>query len=117
MYLSGIMAYNQKLADRVREALENVDKVEEKEMFRGLTFMVDGKMCISVSGDELMCRVDPTRSEEFLERPGTRPMMMKDKQLDGYLYVDDSGYTRPADFKFWVDECLSFNPKAKRSKK
>jgi TfoX/Sxy family transcriptional regulator of competence genes len=53
------MAYDEKLADRVREALMDVPKVEEKKMFRGITFMVDDKMCISVSGDELMLRLDP----------------------------------------------------------
>jgi TfoX/Sxy family transcriptional regulator of competence genes len=45
------MAYNTKLADRIREALAHLPDVEEKEMFRGVCFMVDGKMCVCVSGD------------------------------------------------------------------
>ncbi len=53
------MAYNEKLADRIREALARLPIVEGKRMFRGITFMVIGKMCVSVSGDEMMCRFDP----------------------------------------------------------
>ena len=48
------MAYNEKLVDRIREALAHHPKVEEKKMFRGVTFMVDEKMCVCVSGDEMM---------------------------------------------------------------
>ena len=53
------MAYNEKLTDRIRSALAGLPNVEEKKMFRGVTFMVDDKMCISVSGNELMLRLDP----------------------------------------------------------
>ena len=53
------MAHNEKLTKRVREALEHLDNVEEKKMFRGITFMVDGKMCISTGDVRLMCRIDP----------------------------------------------------------
>ena len=61
------MAYNEQLADRVREALVNIPNVEEKKMFRGVTFMVDDKMCISVSGDELMLRLDTEVTEQLAE--------------------------------------------------
>jgi len=63
------MAYNEKLADRVREALAHLPEVEEKKMFRGVTFMVNGKMCVSVSGDEMMCRFDrPYRKKSQRKR-------------------------------------------------
>lgn len=68
------MAYNEKLADRVREALVNIPSVEEKLMFGGVCFMVDGKMCLGVAADELMCRFDPLLEEEVLERTGCRPI-------------------------------------------
>ena len=57
------MAYDEKLADRVREALADIPNVEEKKMFRGVTFMVNDKMCVSVSGNELMLRLDPDLTE------------------------------------------------------
>ena len=53
------MAYSEKMAGRVREALSHLSKVEEKKMFRGMTFMVDGKMCVNLSGENLMLRIDP----------------------------------------------------------
>ena len=55
------MAYDKKLADRIREYLLQFPKLktEEKKMFRGLAFMINGKMCINVSGENLMCRFDP----------------------------------------------------------
>ena len=111
------MAYNEKLADRVREALADLPKVEEKKMFRGVTFMVNGKMCISVSGDNLMCRFDPELQEEALSKKGAKPMVMKGRQYNGYLYVSEEGYRSKKDFEYWIGLCLDFNKKAKASKK
>ena len=70
------MAYDEKLADRIREVLVDVKKVEEKKMFRGVTFMVDGKMCVSVSRDNMMCRIDPALYESLLESRGCLPVKM-----------------------------------------
>ena len=113
------MAYNEKLADRVREALSEVPKikVEEKRMFRGLAFMVNGKMCVNVSGDELMCRFDPDQQESLSERPGFKTMVMKGREYRGFGYVSEEGFKRKKDFDFWVGVCLKFNGKAKASKK
>ena len=113
------MPYSIKLADRVRTYLEAIPaiKIEEKEMFRGLAFLVNGKMCINVSGDELMCRYDPVHEEEVTERTGFQPMIMKGKQLRGYCYVSEDGYKSKANFDYWLTLCLDFNAKAKASKK
>lgn len=64
------MAYSSSLADRIRKFLATKPdlKIEEKKMFRGVTFMVNGKMCVSVSGEELMCRFDPALQEEGMEK-------------------------------------------------
>jgi hypothetical protein len=113
------MAYNLQLADRIREFL--VDRphlvIEEKEMFRGLTFMINGKMCVSVSDDNLMCRFDPALQEELANRKGYQPMRMKNREYRGYCYVSAEGYTTQADFAFWVNLCLDFNGQAKAAKK
>lgn len=113
------MAYNTRLADRIREYLVKFPtlKVEEKEMFRGLTFMVNGKMCVCVSGENLMCRFDPALLETVAERAGFQPMIMKGKELKGYCYVDSSGYQSKKDFEHWVNLCLDYNERAKSSKK
>lgn len=60
------MAYNEKLANRIREALVEHPGVEEKKMFQGMCFMVNGKMCIGVRDNEIMCRIDPEKYEFVL---------------------------------------------------
>jgi TfoX/Sxy family transcriptional regulator of competence genes len=110
------MAYNEKLADRVRESLASY-RVVEKKMFRGLCFMVNKKMCICVSGDDLMCRIGPDIFSEAIERNGTRPMMRNGKPINGYLYVSEEGFKAKKDFDYWVTACLSFNKDAKASGK
>ena len=112
------MAYNIDLADRVRFYLADIPalNVEEKPMFRGLAFMVNGKMCVNISGDNLMCRVDPLLYEELSRRKGYLPMIMKGKQLTGYCYVSPEGYKSKSDFAFWIRRCIEFNEQAKSSK-
>ena len=113
------MAYNLKLANRIRSYLDGFHgvRVEEKEMFKGLAFMVNGKMCINVSGDHLMCRYDPVLEEEVAERNGFIPMIMKGKQLRGYCYVSEEGFKSKASFEYWLKLCLDFNARAKASKR
>ena len=67
------MPANEKLLNRVREALEHVKKVEEKKMFGGLSFMVAGKMCCGVLKDQLVVRVGSEAYDESLAQPYTRP--------------------------------------------
>ncbi|MDF2515127.1 MAG: methyltransferase [Sphingobacterium sp.] len=96
------MAYNNELANRVRERLameENIE-VEEKKMFSGLSFLVNGKMCVNVSHDNLMCRYDTELEEEVSERKGFSPMIMKGKQLKGYCYVEPIGFQKHHDFEY-----------------
>ena len=111
------MAYNEKLADRVREALADIPDLEEKKMFRGVTFMVDGKMCVSVSGDELMLRLDPDMTEQLTEENGTRPMVHGGKHMKGFIYISEDRFKNKKDFDHWIKLALDYNPKAKASKK
>lgn len=113
------MAYDTLLACRVREYLAEFPKldIEEKKMFRGLAFLVNGKMCINISSQNLMCRFDPMLTEDVAEKKGYLPMIMKGKEYKGYCYVEPIGIKSRKDFKFWVDLCLKFNGKAKASKK
>ena len=113
------MAYSTKLAERIRTYLDGISKIkiEEKEMFKGLAFLVNGKMCINVSGENLMCRYDPVLEDEVAERTGFQPMIMKGKQLLGYCYVSEDGYKSKVNFEYWLKLCLDFNEKAKTSKR
>ena len=112
------MPYSEKLASRVREALADIPDVEEKEMFRGVTFMVNGKMSISVSGMErLMCRIDPAVYDTVIELNGCEEIVMKGKVMKGYVYVYEVALKTKKDLQYWVNLCLDFNSIAKSSRK
>lgn len=68
------MAYNEKLATRIRERLKDTPNMIEKEMMGGLTFMVNDKMCIGIIKDEMMCRIAPEMQETALAKNGCRIM-------------------------------------------
>ena len=82
------MAYNEKLTNRIRVALSHLPKVE-KRMFRGVTFMVNGKMCISAVDDRIMCRINPARHEELIKKEGCETVKMRVREFKGYVYVSD----------------------------
>jgi len=113
------MAYDTKLADRIREYLAEIPnlKIEEKKMFRGLTFMVNGKMCINVSGENLMCRFTPKLQDEIAEKKGYQPMIMKGKEYKGYCYVNPEGIKAKKDFEDFISLCLDYNKVLKASNK
>ncbi len=112
------MAYNAKLADRIRKYLVQFPKlkIEEKKMFGGLSFMINSKMCINVSGENLMCRFDPTLTKKLSYKKGFSSMKMRGKEYLGYCYVEPVGFMNNKDFDFWVNLCSEFNDKAKSSK-
>jgi hypothetical protein len=74
-------------------------------------------MCVNVSGNELMCRFDPALQNEVAEKAGFRTMVMKGKELKGYCYVSPNVAKLKEDFDYWINLCLSFNSKARSSKK
>ena len=97
------MAYDEDLADRLREALQDVDGVTEKKMFGGLAFLVGGNMAVAASGHGgLMLRCDPARSEELVSRLGAERMVMRGKEMDGWLRVDDAAVEDDAALGQWV---------------
>ena len=111
------MAYNEKLAIKVRTALAHLSKVEEKKMFRGITFMVNEKMCVSVSNDEIMCRIDPELYDAAVKKKGCKPVIMRGREYKGFVYVNEEGIKTKKDFDYWIGLALEFNKKAKVSKK
>lgn len=111
------MAVNEKLTDRVRELLADVDKVDEKKMFSGIAFMIDGKLCIAVRNNNIMLRIDPSIHDALVEKPGCSSMIMRGKDLDGYVVVDESVLSTKKQLSYWVKFALDYNPKAQASKK
>lgn len=111
------MAYNESLANRIREHLMELPNIVEKEMMGGLTFMYNDKMCVGIIADEMMCRIDPELHETVVEKTGCRTMDFTKRPMKGYVMVDDSGMKNQSDFEYWMNLCLEFNSKAKSSKK
>jgi TfoX/Sxy family transcriptional regulator of competence genes len=111
------MAYSEHLADRIRHRLAHIDNVEEKAMMGGLTFMVDGKMCVGIIKDELMCRISPEQHLIEIEKPGCRTMDFTARPMKGYILVEESAMHSDKDFDYYIQLCLDFNPLAKSSKK
>ena len=110
------MAHNEILTVRVREALAHIKNVEEKRAFRGIVFMVNGKMCVSTGNDELMCRIDPAIHDQVMEMNGTREMIHSGKPIRGYVYVHEDVIRDKKDFDYWINLCLDWNPHANASK-
>jgi TfoX/Sxy family transcriptional regulator of competence genes len=112
------MAYNEKLADRIREIITVTHKkVEEKKMFAGLCFMVNDKMCIGVHIDKIMVRLDPAIYDTVIEKKGCEPMNFTGKVMKGFVFVNDDVLKTKAQLNYWVQLGLSFNKIAKSSKK
>lgn len=110
------MAYNERLTNIIREAFADLPDVEEKKMFRGVCFMVNGKMCICISDDNLLCRVGPVIFEEALEKDGTRVMVNNGRTMNGFVYVSKDVLQKRSDFDYWINNSLAFNKFAKASK-
>lgn len=111
------MAYNENLANKIRQALAHLPDVEEKKMFGGVAFMVDGKMCLTAGADRMMCRIDPNFHQEAIAKTGCRTVVMKGRDYKGYIYVNEDNLQTPAEFNYWINLALDFNKKAKASDK
>lgn len=102
------MAYDEKLAARVRVALEERRDVSEKMMFGGLAFMLGGHMCCGIVGEDLMVRVGPNGTLEALAEPHVRPMDFTGKPMNGMVYVAPEGVKTRALLKKWMTRAVRF---------
>ena len=112
------MAYDTLLADRVEQIL-NEQRVpfETKKMFGGLCYMVDSKMCFGVEKERLMLRLNPDSYDDYMLKPGAKPMDFTGKPMKGYVFLYAEGYDLDEHLSYWIGEALAFNPLAKASKK
>jgi TfoX/Sxy family transcriptional regulator of competence genes len=98
------MAFDTHLADRVRELVGPEAGVSEKRMFGGLVFLIDGHMALAVSGQGgLMVRIDPVDTEKLLSRAHVSPMVMRGKELRGWIRVGNDGVKTKKQLQAWVD--------------
>jgi TfoX/Sxy family transcriptional regulator of competence genes len=103
-----VMAYNEKLAERIRLQLSDRTNVVERKMFGGLAFMVRGHMCCGVVGDELMVRVGVEYYEAALKEKHAREMDFTGKPLRGMVYVAAPGLASAKQLGKWVERGLQF---------
>ena len=111
------MAFNEKIADRIREVIAGTKNLVEKKMFGGIAFMVNDKMCLGVDKDDIMLRCEPERTEELLSKKGARPFDLTGKPMKGWLLVSADGTKSKQDFDFWVATAVEANKKATTSAK
>jgi TfoX/Sxy family transcriptional regulator of competence genes len=111
------MAYDENLADRIREKLADIPLIEEKAMMGGLTFMVNEKMCVGIIKDEMMCRIDPEIHDIVVEMTGCRTMDFTKRPMKGYVMIDEMGMRSQKEFDYWIGLALDYNKIAKSSKK
>jgi len=102
------VAFNERLADRVRGALARRRGVSEKKMFGGVAFLAGGHMFCGVNKDDLVVRVGPKAWAKALARRHVRPMDFTGKPLSGYVYVAPPGVRTTASLKAWVERGLEF---------
>ena len=102
------MAYDEGLAERIREVLAGEPDVHEKLMFGGVCFMVRGHMTLGIVKDDLMVRVGPEVYDDLLKQPHARVMDFTHRPMKGMLYVDPEGYEDDADLRRWIGHALAY---------
>ena len=103
------MALNPELTKRVRQVLGHLDHIEEKKMFRGIAFMVNGKMCVTVGDNHIMCRIDPSIHQEVILRKGVSTVKMKGRDYIGWINVEESALPDKKGLTYWVKLALEYN--------
>ncbi len=97
------MAYDEELADRIRELIGDQARPTEKKMFGGLAFLVGGNMAVAASGEGgLLVRVDPAQSDKLVATTGARPMEMRGRPMQGWLRVDSEDVRTKRELARWV---------------
>jgi TfoX/Sxy family transcriptional regulator of competence genes len=115
------MAYDEELADRIRELLADEPGLREQKMFGGLAFLIGGNMAVSASGQGgLLLRVDPSQSDALAGKPGVEVAVMQGREMPGWLRVDDEHVRTKGQLRAWVkrgaDHARSLPPKSKKRK-
>ncbi|MDQ0913409.1 hypothetical protein QFZ22_009394 [Streptomyces canus] len=102
------MAYDEGLAERIRQYLHTDAGVTEKRMFGGIAFLYQGNMAVGVTGDELMVRVGPDAAHAALARSGARVFDMTGRPMRGWVVVAGSAVTEDEALGAWIDEGRAF---------
>lgn len=97
------MAYDEQLAQRIRDLIGDEDGLSEKKMFGGLAFLINGNMSVSASGQGgLLLRVDPQRSDDLLDAPHAEPFVMRGRAMDGWMRIAPEAVSDDEALHRWV---------------
>ena len=103
------MAYDEQLAARIRELIAGEPGLDEKKMFGGLAFLIGGNMAVSASGQGgLMVRVDPAESDALVAGSHARPVVMRGREMQGWLRVDGEHVRTGPELAAWVERGVAF---------
>src|SRR3954452_21509850 len=103
------MAYDEDLANRIRELIAGEPDVTEKKMFGGLAFLIGGNMSVAASGQGgLMVRVDPGQTDALLAKPHAGPFEMRGRAMQGWLRVGDEGVRTKRQLEPWVKRGVAY---------
>lgn len=103
------MAYDEKLAERLREQLAGEDGLREKRMFGGLAFLINGNMAVSASGQGgLLLRVDPAQTDDLVGKAGAERFIMHGREMDGWLRVDSDAVKTDAKLRRWIAHGIAY---------
>ena len=108
------MVYDEKVALRIRNVMAKQKGSDERKMFGGLSFFVNGKMCIGILKNDLVVRIDPKDSDKLLKMPHVRPMDFTGKPMKGFVYVAPKGYNTDKMLSFWIKNGIEFSKTLKK---
>lgn len=114
------MAYDEKLAQRVRVLLSDNKGYSEKKMFGGIAFLLNGRMCCGVLQDDLVARISADEYAAALGKPHVRPMDFTGRPMKGYVYVGPQALRSTRSLQAWLDRSVAFVvtlPEKKKSRK
>ncbi len=106
------MAYDEHLAERIRKSISKLTNVEEKRIFGGLAFMVNGKMTLTVNNrpdHQMMVHIDPELQEKALQRKGANVAIMRGKPMTGWIFLTEDAIKGNENLQYWIDLALNFN--------
>jgi hypothetical protein len=102
------MPYNEALAERVKKLIQTSKKLQEKKMFGGIAFLLNGNMCCGVHGDEVILRVDPEKYATLLTRDYVREFDLTGRPMKGWLLLNNKGAQKSTELKTWITEAVGY---------
>jgi TfoX/Sxy family transcriptional regulator of competence genes len=111
------MAYNEKLAEKIRISLHGLRNVKEKKMFGGIAFMVNDKMCVGVDKDDLILRCEPEQTDELLTKKGARIFNLTGKPMKGWLLIGPEATSGKKNLDYWINVAIGSNKNVTSSRK